>query len=255
MYPRIACVTSGADPDLEILLAALRRARFDPTAVAWDAELPWDDFDVVLVRSLWPDMAARPAFLRWARTAEETTLVANPARLLARDRTSLRDLAGRGVPVLQTWWFEPGDDPAAFERALAGTGWKDFAVHATIRGAEVTVAGDPTAAARRAAELAAVGGAVVQPVTNPVTSVTVLAGQVSHAVCEGRRVAVPEQARDFIALVPEDALFARIDLVPQQDQWVLADLDAAAPVLSLDHEAAERLAKAVRVLLSPPAQA
>lgn len=259
MYPRIAYVTSAPDADLPLALAAFERARLDAQPVAWDADVAWDDFDLVLVRCAGD---RRQDFLRWARAVEEETLLANPARILAKtsDRTYLRDLGRRGVPNVPTIWFEPGDVAAECEQALAATAWAGFVVTPNVGGATMRL-DDAGAAALRAAELAGRGAvALIQPDLPDAQrlSVIVLGGQLSHAVVGGTgdlpdlADLLPELLR--LASEDEDLLYGRFDLVFYEGQWLLAAFDATGAQLFLDADpqAADRLARAVRTRLSPP---
>lgn len=251
MYPRIAYVTSATDSDQEPALAAFERAHLEGWAGGWEEQRAWDDFDLVLVRAADPER--RTEFLKWARQVEEQTLLANPARVLARnsDRTYLRDLAHHGVPTVQTLWFEPGDDARVLD--LEQTGWHEFVVSPNIRGLMApTLCSDPVAAVQRATELAARGWvAMIQPRTPTGLSVIFLGGAVSHASAE-----IPERAAELLPAITaaygEELLQARVDLVEQDDGWVLEDVNATDPELLLDATAADRLARAVRTLLSPP---
>ena len=78
MLPRIAYVTGAGspvpDPDLPLALAALARAGLDAEPVAWDAEVDWADFDMVLVRASCGYPLRRQEFLRWARRVSYTAL-------------------------------------------------------------------------------------------------------------------------------------------------------------------------------------
>lgn len=272
MYPRIAYVTYSGDlpdTDLEPALAAMRRARLEPDAVTWDAPVDWQEYDLVLVRSVWDYAGRRQEFLRWARAVEDQTVLANPARILARntDPNHLRDLARAGVATVDTVWFEPGDDPAACERVLTARGWARFCVRPSVGPVTWTLAGSPQEAATSAAELAGRGHlAMIQPAGDePTLSVIVLGGRASHAVRrEPAGVVVPAVVPEDVAeLLPEvlaagsdgeDLLYARVDLIEQAGTWLLSDFEATEPRLFLDADpgAADRLAHAVRVAVSPP---
>lgn len=255
MYPRVAYVTSESDSDREPALAAFERAHLQGIAVHWDDSVAWDDFDLVLVRA--GDAGRRADFLRWARHVEEQTLLANPARVLARnsDRTYLLDLARRGVPTVETVWFEPGDDPDSLSQALVAAQWPEFVVMPNIRGGlEPIEFRDPADAARQAARIASRGWvAMVQPAAGAQLSVVVLGGTISHADSQ-----IPEEVVELLPSVTaahgEELLQARIDLVERGGSWALADLNATDPQLSLDAAAADRLARAVRTVLSPPVE-
>jgi hypothetical protein len=284
MYPRIAYVTDRGDlpdPDLPLAMAAMERARLAPVAVAWDSDTAWDDFDLVMVRSTWDYVGRRHEFLRWARSVEERTLLANPARILARttDKTYLRDLALRGVATIETVWFEPGDDVAACTSRLREYGWDRFVVKPNVDGGAVLV-DTASDAAEVAAQRAGEGRlALIQPYLPVVEreaelSVVLLGGAISHAVhrrspltrdgddSAAGAVPVPHEVRELLPGIvravsdEEPLLYARADLVPFDGRWLLMEFEATEPRLFLDAEpaAADRLAHAVRMAVSPPAQ-
>ncbi|MEU8760176.1 hypothetical protein [Streptomyces sp. NPDC048659] len=112
---RIAIVTSQAgmewDTDLPLILESLRAEGAAATAVAWDArDVEWGGFDLAVIRSTW-DYAERVGeFVAWAERAGGLTRLWNPASVVrwSSDKRYLRDLAGRGVPVVPTRFVEPG---------------------------------------------------------------------------------------------------------------------------------------------------
>lgn len=275
MYPRIAYVTARGveDPDVVPALAAFDRARLAGEAVAWDDDVTWGDFDLVLVRSAWDYPGRRPEFLRWARGVEDRTVLANSARILAKntDRTYLRDMTRAGVVTVATAWLEPGDDPGVLAQNLAETDWARFTVRPSIGLFEQALVDTPAEAASCAADIAAQGRvAMVQSAAQPpaVVSVILLAGTVSHAVRReasgaGRAVPVPDEVALLLPRIQdvgsdgEDLLYARVDLVGQDAEWELAAFEATGPGLYLASAAgaADRLAQAVRGVLSPAATA
>lgn len=276
MLPRIAYVTYRGDlpdPDLPVALQALRQAHLDAEAVIWDDPVDWGDFDLVVVRSTWDYAGRRPEFLRWARGVDEVTRLANPVRCLARntDKTYLRELARRGIPTIPTHWFEPGDAQEQLAAQLATTGWERFIVKPNVGdGVFVAVPVDtPERAAASARELVGRGLiALVQPYLTVVErdaelSVVVLGGRVSHAVLRSpggqiTEVDVPQEVAETVhsvlsAACDEELLYARIDLIPDADQWLVMEFEATEPRLFLDvvPSAAQRLARAVRAVVSP----
>lgn len=279
MHPRVAYVThSGSaapDPDIDVALPALEAAGLDPEVCAWDGDATWDAFDLVLVHSAWDHSARRQDFLRWARSVEDQTRLANPALTLARntDRTYLRDLRKQGFPVVDTVWLEPGDDPAVAEAQIGARGWERCAVrpHIGTGSAGVEVADGVSQAARTAAGLAAQGAvAMVQPAywsDQAHRSVVVLDGQITHAVTAPVGSTAPKPAdvdegvADLtravfdIARAGEQLLYARVDLVHDDSDWLLWGFEATDPCLYLDATSAGALGQAVREWIMPEAQA
>jgi hypothetical protein len=289
MHPRVAYVThSGSatpDPDIEAALPAMEAAGLDPEVCAWDGDTAWDEFDLVLVRSPWDHTVRRQDFLRWARFVEERTQLANPALTLARntDRTYLRDLRKQGLPVIDTVWLEPGDDPAVCAAQIDARGWQRCAVrpHIGTGSAGVEVFDGVASAARAAGSMAAAGAvAMVQPAAwfeepGAHLSVVLLDGRISHAVTTpadhvpGRPdaiavepVDVDDTTADLAAAVfaaagaGEQLLYARVDLVNDGGQWLLWGFEATDPCLFLDAaDSAPRFGHAVRGWIMPEAQA
>lgn len=269
MFPRVAYVTSSdADPDRGPVLEALAEARLEPVTVAWDAAVDWASFEVVLVSGARDCFGRRQEFLRWARRVEEQTLLANPARTLARntDRSYLRDLARAGMPTVETIWFEPGDDESELAERLTHVGWDRFLVMPGVVGASPSAHSDPPDAAAHAAGFAARGWSAMIRRDDPgvpTTSVVILGDRVSHAVVGEKPVGLPTDAADAIAEIAgvasdgEALLYARVDLVEMSMGWRVVEFAATAPrlFLEMDPGAAGRLAAAVRDLISPRQQA
>ena len=279
MRPRVAYVThSGSadpDPDIDVALPALEAAGLDPEVCTWDSDAAWDAFDLVLVRSPWDHSTRRQDFLRWARSVEDHTLLANPALTIARntDRTYLRDLRKQGFPVVDTVWLEPGDDPAVAEAQIDARGWERCAVrpHVGTGSAGVEVADGVAQAARTAAVMAAHGAvAMIQPAywsDQAHRSVVVLDGQITHAVTApaGTTAPMPADVDEGVsdltravfdsARAGEQLLYARIDLVDDDGEWLLWGFEATDPCLFLDSTSATALGQAVREWIMPEAQA
>lgn len=283
MYPRVAYVTyqgDRPDHDLPLALAALREARLDAEAVVWDDDtVDWADFDLVVVRSTWDYVPRRPEFLRWARRVEDSTRLANPARCLARntDKTYLRAFARQGIPTIPTVWFEPGDFVDECAAELAALGWQRLVVKPNVDGAgsNAVLVDSPDAAARQASAWATQGlTALVQPYLSVVErstelSVVVLGGVASHAVTRKapltnsgdssavEAVDLPSGVRELVEEIMragrdgDDLLYARVDLVPDGEGWLLMEFEATEPRLFLNAapDAPARFAAAVKAAL------
>ncbi|MFY2763662.1 hypothetical protein ACOQFR_06380, partial [Arenimonas sp. MALMAid1274] len=111
-----AIAAYALDEDLDPLLAACRDAGIDATVVAWDdITVSWARFDAVLLRSTWDYVDRLPEFLAWCeRTAGVTRLWNGPDVVRWNtDKRYLGELAARGVPVIESHYLAPGDDPAS----------------------------------------------------------------------------------------------------------------------------------------------
>ncbi|WP_169943911.1 RimK family alpha-L-glutamate ligase [Microbispora sp. H11081] len=244
------------DDEREIALAAWLGAGIEGTPVSWrDPRVDWSEFDAAVVRSPWDYIDRRDEFVAWAHRVESATRLFNPAAVLEwnTDKTYLRTL---GVPTVPTHWAEPGTDLPD---------WDEYVVKPAVSaGARDTIrTTDRDAAAAHAAGLLAEGRTVmVQPYIPSVEqegelSLLYFGGQFSHAVRRHPMLAgVPETmenratlrdpdddqfvlAERVLAAVPQNLLYARVDLVRMPDgEPVLIELELAEPHLFLRDELA-----------------
>ncbi|MFJ3723731.1 RimK family alpha-L-glutamate ligase [Streptomyces sp. NPDC090045] len=282
---RIAIVTSGAgadeDPDRPLILAALRAAGMSAEAVAWDADpKEWDGFDLAVIRSTWDYTGRLEEFLAWADATARVTRLWNPAPLVRwnSDKRYLRELAGRGVPVVPTRFIEPGghcgeedfDGPhGVVVKPTVSAGARDTARYEPGRRAD---------AVRHARMLLDQGRtAMVQPYLRRVEegerALVFFRGTFSHAirkqpvlteagVTDNFRVPHPgaapyrpseaeiSTARAALAAVPApgDLLFARVDLaLDEAGEPVVMELELIEPnlFLRINPQGLERFVEAV----------
>ena len=269
------------DADWPFLSAALRGAGAEATSVSWDDEgVDWSRFDVVVIRSTW-DSVDRPAeFLNWARRTARVTSLMNPLAALDWniDKTYLRTLQSRGVPIPDTEWVLDAESwvPPAHEVVVKPS---------ISAGGRQTARYQPdeyAAAVTHVRRLLGSGQTVmVQPYivsvdTEGEAKLVFVDGELSHAVCVGplldagegvlerpweKPVAMepmeptPAQvdaARDVLAAVHADVpgplLYARVDLVTSPTgQPLLSEVELVDPslFLRLVPAAARGLAQAI----------
>ncbi|MFB7619024.1 RimK family alpha-L-glutamate ligase [Kitasatospora sp. NPDC056181] len=282
---RIAVVTCRAyadlDPDLPLLVDALRAAGLAAEPVAWDAEAPgWERFDLAVVRSAWDYSERLGEFLAWADTTARATRLWNPAPVVRwnSDKRYLLELAGRGIPVAPTRILEPGgpfeqgdlDHPdGVVVKPAVSAGARDTARYLPGRAAD---------AARHARMLLDQGRAVVvQPylplVAEGERALVFVDGDFSHAIRKGPVLTEPgvidnlrtphpdlvahqptgaelRTARAALAAAPsaEGLLYARVDLaLDGAREPVVMELELIEPNLFLgyDPQGPERLVAAV----------
>ena len=112
--PRIAIATFRHMPaeftDDERLEAALIDRGLDAMRVAWDTDLDWEHFDLVVIRSTWDYDHRLDEFIDWAEHVGDRLL--NPPELVAwnSDKRYLEDLGDAGIPVVPTDWVAPGEE-------------------------------------------------------------------------------------------------------------------------------------------------
>ncbi len=264
------------DADLPHVVDALGALGVRCEHIAWDdPTADWAAFDLAVVRSTWDYVGRRDAYLAWAESTSRQTRLLNPASVLAwnTDKTYLRGLAERGVPVVPTTWAPPGAEAPSL-------GGRDSVVKPAVSaGAEDTIRTADAAIA--ASHVSAIHGsgrtAMIQPYITSLDdtgelSLLYFGGELSHAV---RRAAglTPEGpqpnsrselftpsieqlavADGVLAAVDErdDLLYARVDLVRLDDgSYALLELELTEPYLFLDLDPAapSRFARAIAATL------
>ena len=268
----VATASSVQDPDAPALLDALARRGLDAQLVAWDVTVPFDRFDLVVIRSTWDYVARRDDFLAWARSIEH---LANPywAIEYSSDKHYLADLAARGHRVVETRFCDVGSEPSFFEGDVV----VKPAVGAGSGGAARFRADELDAATAHVAALHRDGfDALIQPYVRSVDArgeraVVVIDGEATHAMTKSAMLNVAEsvrtaqfrrnqmsradlepEVRDYVTGLLADErfaglLYARVDLVETDAGWALMELELVEPNLFLTYDAAatERLAAAI----------
>lgn len=185
---------SHEDVDLPLILEALTRRGVDGAGRAWsDPSVPWETFDLVVMRSPWDYPERHREFLDWLAGVRAVTTVRNCPELLAWniDKHYLLELSAAGVPCVDT-------------TACTSIAEVDMAL-ATIRDGQVVVkpavsagarrtgrfdAGDPAASALARSVVEAGDTLLVQPAVATVassgeTALVFFEGAFSHACTKG----------------------------------------------------------------------
>jgi glutathione synthase/RimK-type ligase-like ATP-grasp enzyme len=270
--PRVALATCARLPELDDddrpLREALAARGIPHRCLVWDdPSAPWDEADLVLIRSTWDywdGPGRREAFVAWAeRVATRAPLWNGPE--VIRDNTHksyLRSLEAAGVPVIPTIWLSPGERADGLAQRIVARGWSEVvikpAVSAGAMGAKRldarTCSGEAEA---HAAELAQKGEVMVQRYLRSIESegelsVVFFGGEASHAIrkvpapgdfrsqpeYESRVTPAPidadalDVARAAFAAVGRPLLYARVDLVRADDGALnLIELELTEPSL------------------------
>ena len=186
MTPRIALATTRdlpvIDADEEALLTHLR----DAEVVAWEDDVDWSVYDMVILRSTWNYTERLPEFLAWLEHVNSVTRLHNPLRVIRwnTDKRYLADLAAAGIPVVPTTFVAQGDQPSA--DAVAGHVVVKPTVGAGSKGAKL-FRDDPAGALAHVEELHGQGRvAMIQPYLDQVdehgeTALMFVGGEFSHA--------------------------------------------------------------------------
>jgi glutathione synthase/RimK-type ligase-like ATP-grasp enzyme len=274
------------DPDDGLLLSALRDAGIDAAPAVWDdPDVNWDAYALTVVRETWDYSFRRDEFVTWARRVPR---LVNHAGVLTwnSDKRYLRALQERGVAIVPTQWFEPGDrvteDVQPCECVVKP------AVSAGSRDTERYSAAEHESAVAHVRRLLDAGRvAMVQPYVASVdhrgeTALVYIAGVYSHAVSKaailtrrnaiGARLFAEETITPYVPTAQErhlgemvlsvlplsrDALlYARVDVVSGDDGAPqLLELELTEPSLFFAHAdtAPQRMVQAITALLEDPA--
>jgi glutathione synthase/RimK-type ligase-like ATP-grasp enzyme len=282
--PQVALVTSDALPNLYeddlLLVAALDQIGIHSRPAVWsNPDIDWLAFDAVVIRTPW-DYFVRPVeFRAWldARIASGVRLC-NSGDVLDWnfDKRYLQDLAAAGVALVPTIVVPRGECPdiAALARAR---GWEEIVVKPTISGGAYrthrfrldAVEGYRDDINRTLLDR----GVLIQPFLPEILSAGELSllffdGVFSHAVCKrpadgdyrvqfqfgGTTETVEvrdewvEGAHACIAAAPSLPVYARVDGVIQNGQFLLMELEVFEPLMFLARhpEAPGRFARAIQ---------
>jgi glutathione synthase/RimK-type ligase-like ATP-grasp enzyme len=262
---RMALVTcerpTEHDDDVDFLAPALRRQGVEVETPAWsDPRVDWSSYGLVMLSSPW-DYHERPEeFRAWLAATAAVANLQNPLPILEWnvDKRYLRELADAGVPTIPTVWSEPGGEAAALAEAAA-RGWERLVIKPAIDLGAMNLVRVETAMAERL--LARYDRPVlIQPFLPSIATVgegslVYAGGELTHALRKqpaagdfriqplygGTHEAVDATAAEIevaeraLAAAPGDPLYARVDLVYDDDgRPLLIELELIEPALYLD---------------------
>jgi len=283
----VALVTAKVvdeDIDLEPLLRALGDADIRAASPCWDdPDVDWGSFDLAILRSTWDYVDRYDEFVEWITATAKIVRLLNPADVLVwnMDKHYLQELRDdHGLGVIPTQFFEVDASPASV------AGFDGDVVVKPVRGAGSCDAlrhSSHEDASRHLEGLLAQGrAAMVQPYMAGIeahgeTGMVYFNGEFSHAFRKAAILTTPgaspvdglyapeeisvrtpsaEQrtlADRTVAACASDLLYARIDLVPDDDGMpVISEVELTEPSLFVRHApgAAKRFAHAVAARLS-----
>lgn len=263
------------DVDQDVLMMALRTGGVDARLVPWDGdpEHDWSQYGLAVIRSTWNYIDHFDRFHEWVEETARRTRLWNPAEVITWNthKGYLRDLADRGVPVVPTAWVSRGA-ATTLAQIMDDNLWRDVVAKPVVgAGSYLTERiQDPESADAVAFWDRLVGEreAMVQPYMESVEdygerSLMWIDGELTHAVRKSPRlgddpesvsralpIAPAERAiaEEIIADIPHELLYARIDLIPDQDgDPLLAELELVEPSLFLRQsgDALERLVQGI----------
>jgi len=121
VFMSLAFVTAArmsvSDQETHLLMEEVQRRGAACQLLAWDADIDWSRFSVVMLRSPWDYHERIKEFRAWAQQTSQVTQLLNPWPVLDWNshKSYLLDLQQSGVPVMPTQLLPQGTSPAPGE--------------------------------------------------------------------------------------------------------------------------------------------
>lgn len=227
------------DPDEEPLLAALAARGVRARMAAWsDPGEDWSAPVATVVRSTWDYLHQPEAFLAWIERAARAAPLWNPPAVLRWNahKFYLRELAGRGIPIVPTAFLERGARTTLAE-VLERHGWDDAVVKPAISAASFGTVRVrtrvPEERARGEAHLAALlaeRDVLVQRyapavATSGERALVWIDGALTHAVRKSPRFSDGEESVSVASVAEDERALALALLEPFRHELVYARVD------------------------------
>jgi glutathione synthase/RimK-type ligase-like ATP-grasp enzyme len=265
---------SSNHPDESLLLQALRAQGYEVSMPSWTSEQDWSTFDYAIVRTTWDYALQSKKFLEVLRLMDSQTKLLNPFRLIEWNihKRYLLELSARGVTIVPTLMIKDDEelilpDEWNYSRyivkpAISATAYKTFIVNHQ----ELITDSFRT-------ELHE-GDWLIQPFIEGIKdgeiSLHYFHHEFSHAVLKTPKAGdfrvqeehggsfrpmrvTPELLKfgeQVCRSIPYPWLFARVDLVIYQGQYLLMELELIEPTLNfrMDPKASENFLKAFKLM-------
>lgn len=267
---------AALDPHDQLLIPALQRQGLVAAPVRWDDALfDWSVPKLTLIRSTWDYHHRLPEFLKWADRVQSVGHLANAAPVVRWNshKQYLRELAAKGVPVLDTEWLEHRS--AVDLPALMGKrGWNKVVVKAAVSAGalDVLIVERSNAASQqpKLQSILAKSDALVQPFLPHLhefgeASAIFFDGQFAYGIHRPAGILAPgvvpattraltlspaqrELAEQAFAACPPGSLYARVDIAEDTRGTLrVMEVEMIEPALyfGLVPEAADLLARAI----------
>ncbi|MDQ6779646.1 MAG: hypothetical protein M3Z37_00620 [Candidatus Eremiobacteraeota bacterium] len=268
MSPDFTFVTCSAlpnlDPDDRLALDLINGRGAAAVVAVWDdPQVDWARAGICVLRSTWDYHLRHEQFLRWCSNVAQATRLYNPLPLIRWNivKNYLQQLELAGVPIVPTHWVERGSrvDLAAL---LSSRAWPRAVIKPSIGLStygvrRVSQAGDGVQGDQMHLDsLLQRHDVLVQPYIGSVNSygeraLMFIDGQFSHAARktafqallpageagETPATATPQEiavASQAVAALPQPSLYARVDLVHDENARPLVlELEVIEPTLFL----------------------
>ncbi len=241
MRVALASCLEPPEPDVDepLLVDALRRAGADVEVLAWDdPSAPFDEHDLVVLRSTWNYFEHLDAFLAWADRVGRITRLRNAPATVRWNavKTYLRDLEVRGVPIVPTELVSRGRAPD-FSALLRERGWAEAVVKPLVSAGSFRTArfaaGDSDRAQAFLDDLARDRDVMIQEWMPAVEtygerSLVWIDGELTHAIRKSPRFAGGvEQVSDEVPIADDERAFAHrvLDPIAKEHRLLYARVD------------------------------
>lgn len=254
------------------LPAALAEEGIASEVVVWDSATDWTRFDAVVLRQTW-DYYRRPAdFSRWLESLPVPVFNSPACVMWNLEKTYLRQLAERDIPVLPTHWVTYRDNPSLWE-TIRKTGWQCAVVKPVVSvNSFHTIIVDISEPPPGKSEWPSGMQLMVQPFAKSIQTegewtLVYFGGELSHTVVKrpaagdfrvqptyGGTTEAAEPQRDLIAAAERCLerldfpwLYARVDLVRDNGVAYLMELELIEPYLYMEFapESPRRFARSI----------
>ncbi|MFZ4058647.1 MAG: ATP-grasp domain-containing protein [Ferruginibacter sp.] len=283
---KIGLVTYDTLPQLapgeQALIPILAAKGIEAVGVVWsDAAVHWQQFDALVIRSVWDSHLKPVEFAQWLNTMKALSInVFNSVDtiLFNLHKFYLRDLAKRGVPIVPTIFIEK--QSALHLNDIWKHQWKQAVIKPAISAGafltEIFTEAGTKAIEEKYETIVQERDLLIQPFMQEVHTLGELSfiffnKQFSHAVLKkptkndfrvqeiygGQTIPYTpslqeiDAATKIVHCIPEALLYARVDGVMVEDEFVLMELELIEPDLFLSHhpQAVENFANAIEAIV------
>ena len=264
--------------DDAVLLRALRKRGVSTEVVIWSESLDWSSYQIVVIRSCWDYIDNPVAFKRWLETLSDLGIcVINhlDTILWNLEKTYLQKLEKNGVKIVPTVWIDSKMSVDLIEKQMASYKTQNFVIKPVVgndaNGLSVLSRQNLRDGIAYSMDSRPSAQYMLQPFLSNVIdegewSLVFIGGKYSHCILKNPAPgdfrsqhtrggtfklmnpaeAALDQAKRAIAACPK-AVFARVDLIREEDQFLVGEVEMIEPYLYFDlfPESAENLVDSI----------
>ena len=261
---RVALITGAEmakpDPESHLLIHELGILGISSELISWRTSRDWSLFDLVVIRTPWDYFLHLEEFLSWVEDVEKVTRVLNSSRILRWNshKKYLKELSSFGVPTVPTLWISKNQQCADLIDSIE---WPIVVVKPAVSiGAIGALKGHSkdNHVKQHLEEEVKKGDVMIQPFLESVAdfgelSLIYFNGVYSHSILKKPQqgdyrvqdayggtnalyepeIEAQKIGDQVLSYLPDFSLYARVDLVKYQNQWLLMELEAIEPELFL----------------------